>query len=49
VFANSSIRRSGYVRKPTAVLDCAFNKKVTTRNWRTIEGCYQAMQAGVDG
>lgn len=31
-----------------AVLDRAFNKKVTTRNWRTIERCYQAMQAGTD-
>src|SRR5687768_11611850 len=31
-----------------AVLDRAFNKKVTTRNWKTIERCYQAMQAGVD-
>ena len=29
-----------------AVLDRAFNKKVTTRNWKTIERCYQAMQAG---
>lgn len=26
-----------------AVLDRAFNKKVTTRNWKTIERCYQAM------
>lgn len=32
-----------------AVLDRAFNKKVTTRNWKTIERCYQAMQAGADG
>ena len=32
-----------------AVLDRAFNKKVTTRNWRTIERCYQAMQLSVDG
>jgi uncharacterized protein (DUF1697 family) len=31
-----------------AVLDGAFNKKVTTRNWKTIERCYQAMQAGAD-
>ena len=31
-----------------AVLDRAFNKKVTTRNWRTIERCYQAIQAGTD-
>ena len=31
-----------------AVLDRAFNKKVTTRNWKTIERCYQAMQAGAD-
>jgi uncharacterized protein (DUF1697 family) len=31
-----------------AVLDRAFNKKVTTRNWKTIERCYQAVQAGVD-
>ena len=30
------------------VLDRAFNKKVTTRNWKTIERCYQAMQAGAD-
>ena len=32
-----------------AVLDRAFNKKVTTRNWKTIERCYQAMQSGIDG
>ena len=32
-----------------AVLDRAFNKKVTTRNWKTIERCYQAMQASDDG
>ena len=25
-----------------AVLDRAFNKKVTTRNWKTIERCYHA-------
>lgn len=31
-----------------AVLDRAFNKKVTTRNWKTIKRCYQAMQAGAD-
>ena len=31
-----------------AVLDRAFNEKVTTRNWKTIERCYQAMQAGAD-
>jgi uncharacterized protein (DUF1697 family) len=31
-----------------AVLDRAFNNKVTTRNWKTIERCYQAMQAGAD-
>ena len=31
-----------------AVLDRAFNKKVTTRNWKTIERCYQAMQTGAD-
>ena len=31
-----------------AVLDRVFNKKVTTRNWKTVERCYQAMQAGVD-
>ena len=31
-----------------AVLDRAFNKKVTTRNWKTIERCYQAMQAGAE-
>ena len=31
------------------VLDRAFHKKVTTRNWKTIERCYQAMQAGADG
>ena len=31
-----------------AVLDRAFNKKVTTRNWKTIERCYQAMQADAD-
>ena len=31
-----------------AVLDRAFNKKVTTRNWKTIERCYQTMQAGAD-
>ena len=31
-----------------AVLDRAFNKRVTTRNWRTIERCYHAMQAGTD-
>ena len=29
-----------------AVLDRAFNKKVTTRSWKTIERCYQAMRAG---
>lgn len=32
-----------------AVLDRAFHKKVTTRNWKTLERCYQAMQAGADG
>ena len=31
-----------------AVLDRPFNKKVNTRNWKTIERCYQAMQAGAD-
>lgn len=28
-----------------AVLDRAFTKKVTTRNWKTVERCWQAMQA----
>jgi uncharacterized protein (DUF1697 family) len=31
-----------------AVLDRAFRKKVTTRNWKTIERCYQVMQASAD-
>ena len=31
-----------------AVLDRAFNKKITTRNWNTIERCYRAMQADAD-
>jgi uncharacterized protein (DUF1697 family) len=31
-----------------AVLDRTFNKKVTTRNWKTVERCYQAMLAGAD-
>jgi len=31
-----------------AVLDRAFNKKVTTRNWNTIERCYRAMHAGAN-
>lgn len=32
-----------------SVLDRAFHKKVTTRNWKTIERCYQAMQADAEG
>jgi uncharacterized protein (DUF1697 family) len=45
----SVIDLSGATRSDLlAVLDRAFNKKVTTRNWKTIERCYQAMQAGAD-
>ena len=47
---NSVIDLSGATRPNLlAVLDRAFNKKVTTRNWKTIERCYQAMQAGAGG
>jgi len=46
----SVINLSGVTRPDLlAVLDRAFNKKITTRNWKTIERCYQAMQAGADG
>jgi uncharacterized protein (DUF1697 family) len=45
----SVIDLSGAMRPDLlAVLDRAFSKKVTTRNWKTIERCYQTMQAGAD-